>query len=133
MDEDGYKKDFCDRLRTVVGSNASEFARTINITPQRMHNYLSGVALPPLLMLAAIIKKSGVDARWLLTGESTPPKLLPADMAAVPTAELFGEAMKRLAGAVETINLVKHETAEITAKLGQVRRLEIGGEHSEQN
>lgn len=71
-----------DRIRKcaeMVGS-ANELARQSGVPRSTLETYLSGLAEPKALRLAAICKVSGVSGHWLLTGEGeirvdTPAKL----------------------------------------------------------
>jgi len=98
-------KAFQERLSTVVGENVSAFARRIGMSPQRLHNYVSGANKPPLAVLVKIVRECGANAHWLLTGQGSPgepsatiagpPEA--ADLGKIPAAQLVAEINRRVA------------------------------------
>lgn len=62
-------EDFLIRLRELVGSNATEFARSMDIAPSLLHYYLTGQRTPGLIFFLKLAK-NGIDVNKLLIGES---------------------------------------------------------------
>lgn len=63
-----------DRLQTIVNErfegNKSKFAKAIDTSQTTISNYLSSRgSAPSIEVLARIVERLGVDARWLLTGK----------------------------------------------------------------
>lgn len=69
-----------DRMEVLVNQkfdgNKAAFAKAIDMSPTIMSSYLGNKrrSKPSVDMVAKIITKLNVDARWLLTGEETPPQ-----------------------------------------------------------
>ncbi len=67
-----------DRMEVLVNQkfdgNKAAFAKAIDMSPTMMSSYLGNKrrSKPSVDMVAKIITKLNVDARWLLTGEETP-------------------------------------------------------------
>lgn len=67
-----------DRMEMLVNQkfdgNKAAFAKTIGLPPTGLSNYLGTKrrSKPSVDMVAKIVTKLNVDARWLLTGEETP-------------------------------------------------------------
>ena len=67
-----------DRMEILVNQkfdgNKAAFAKTIGLPPTGLSNYLGTKrrSKPSVDMVAKIVTKLNVDARWLLTGEETP-------------------------------------------------------------
>lgn len=66
-----------DRIEIIINErfsgNKSAFAKSIDMAPTGMSSYISKQrrSKPNVDMIAKIVKKLGVDARWLLTGEGS--------------------------------------------------------------
>ncbi len=67
-----------DRMEVLVNQkfdgNKAAFAKAIDMSPTMMSSYLGNKrrSKPSVDMVAKIITKLNVDARWLLTGEESP-------------------------------------------------------------
>jgi len=67
-----------DRMEMLVNQkfdgNKAAFAKAIDMSPTMMSSYLGNKrrSKPSVDMVAKIVTKLNVDARWLLTGEETP-------------------------------------------------------------
>lgn len=55
-------------LRVRLYGNASEMARSVNVTPQSWYNYETGRRALDAFVAAKIVEAHGVDFNWLFTG-----------------------------------------------------------------
>jgi hypothetical protein len=64
-------------LREKLYGNASEMARSINLTPQRWYNYETGRRALDIDTAAIVVEEHGVDYNWLYGGriDTLKPKL----------------------------------------------------------
>lgn len=61
---------FSDRLKEVIGNKSGRaFAKEVGISYSTLHNYLTNVSSPTLDNLIALSNATGVDMKWLATGE----------------------------------------------------------------
>lgn len=59
-----------EELRRALGIvSQSQFAKRLNISPQRFSAWLVGKAEPNVEMLAAIRRETGVDLNYLIAGD----------------------------------------------------------------
>lgn len=61
---------FSDRLKKVIGNKSGRaFAKEVGISYSTLHNYLTNASSPTLDNLIALSNTTGVDMKWLATGE----------------------------------------------------------------
>lgn len=61
---------FSDRLKEVIGNRSGRaFAKEVGISYSTLHNYLTNSSSPTLDNLIALSNATGVDMKWLATGE----------------------------------------------------------------
>lgn len=61
---------FSERLKDVIGNKSGRaFAKEVGISYSTLHNYLTNVSSPTLDNLIALAYATGVDMKWLATGE----------------------------------------------------------------
>lgn len=65
------KKEFIERLHSVVGENSVKFAEHAGITSTGFRKYFKG-SVPPADKMLAISELSGKSLSWLLTGKEDP-------------------------------------------------------------
>lgn len=58
-------------LITKTNLSQKKFAQSLRISPSRLHNYLSGIRDIPQDILVKIVKLTGCEYKWLLTGEGS--------------------------------------------------------------
>lgn len=67
-------------LITKMNLSQKKFAQLLGISPPRLHNYLSGIRYIPQEIIVKIVKLTGCEYKWLLTGEGSMfQKLIPVD------------------------------------------------------
>ncbi|MGX3065500.1 XRE family transcriptional regulator [Ursidibacter arcticus] len=61
---------FSERLKKMIGNKSGRaFAKEVGISYSTLHNYLTNVSSPTLDNLIALAEATGVDMKWLATGE----------------------------------------------------------------
>lgn len=66
---------FSKRLKEVIGNKSGrKFAKEVGISYSTLHNYLANSSSPTLDNLIALSNATGVDMRWLATGEEKQPE-----------------------------------------------------------
>lgn len=75
---------FADRMKTIIGDRSQrEFAKSLNISPSTLWEYLKG-RIPPADLIARICEQYGVSEAWILSGEGP---MLRSDQGAEPVGE----------------------------------------------
>jgi len=64
------ERDFIERLKEIVGDNATEFARKVGISQPLLFRYLTGDYAPGYDFFL-ILAKRGIDLNWLVAGQKT--------------------------------------------------------------
>jgi len=94
MAEDSHK-DICLRIaklrmETAGPRGKASFAKQLNLSPSTYDYYESG-RVPPADVLVRIAEIAGVDLRWLLTGQSSGPRVAPDHPILRRAAEMLAE------------------------------------------
>ncbi len=60
---------FANRFKTIIGDRSQrEFAKSLNISPSTLWEYLKG-RIPPADLVARICEQYGVSEKWILSGD----------------------------------------------------------------
>lgn len=125
-----------ERLQSLINDrfnrNAAAFARQIGVSATAMANYISKSkeSKPTQPVLEAIVKATGVDAKWLLTGEGFP--FPPASPSGQQQQQVEGGAFQAQGLLVEQIRDIKIEEEPLSAPQGRQENLKLEVEHLRQ-
>lgn len=82
------------RLRVALGHPTdASFAAYLDISPQKLSNYLRGASRPDLMTAMSIVKRTRVTLDWIYYGEEGGLSLQLVDLLAEPT--LAGKSVRR--------------------------------------
>lgn len=125
-----------DRIQQLIDDlykrSAAAFAREIGVSANTVLNYVNKEkeSKPTQPVLEAIVRKTGVDAKWLLTGEGVP---FPEDSARTQQQhQVEGGAFQAQGVLVEQIRDIKIEADPLPAPQGREANLKLEVEHLRQ-
>lgn len=112
-------------IDTKFGRRTAAFATAICISPNTIQSYVNPqkASKPTQPVLEAIVRKTGVDAKWLLTGEGVP---FPEDSAKTQQQhQVEGGAFQAQGVLVEQIRDIKIEEEPLSAPQGRQENLKL--------
>jgi transcriptional regulator with XRE-family HTH domain len=120
-----YPTPFARRLASLIGDEPlREFAKRCRLPPSSISNYLTSIRKPSADSIAAIVRGTGCDAQWLLTGTPARARLSPERQADLVTLR---NALREAEGALADLE------QRIGAIRAQLRGAADAGERLERN